>query len=121
MSLKCFMENGASAPASFDCSTSAGHLAAPNAKYCGIKRSGGSSIYFCVEEPIPELGINKSSIKETLACYNKTDDPFELLLKGEWCFCSADSCNDPNVATSNTLEKLIPLKVINLPLSFTTH
>ena len=118
MSLKCYLGNGASAPASFDCSSASGSLAAPNAKYCAkITYSTSTSDYLCVDEPTPELGLNKSTIKETLACYNKTDAP----LKGEWCFCSADSCNDPNVATSNTLEKAIPLKVIDVHIRFTTY
>ena len=108
MSLKCYI----SASTKSDCSS-----LVPDAKYCAKITLSSGTAYSCTEEPQKELGLDKSTITETLACYDRTVDP----LKGEYCFCSTDNCNDPSVATSDTLEKSIPLKVINLHLYLTMH
>ena len=133
MSLKCYKSpwSGSSdrTPTTSDCLSS-------KAKYCAkitnIDSWSTQTTYSCKEEPQIEvnwktksfLGIDKSTIKETLACYNRTVDPKfdpEVELKGEYCFCSTDNCNDPNVVTSYTIEESIPLKVINLHLYLTIY
>ena len=73
------------------------------AKYCAKVTLDAQRItsYTCLEEPQEKLGLDKSTIKETLACYKRTVDP----LKGEYCYCTKDDCNDPKVSTKNTLKK----------------
>ena len=48
------------------------------------------------------LGIDESSITQSLACHKRKIDP----LKGEYCFCSTDNCNDRYASTSNTLTEV---------------
>ena len=124
MSLKCYK----SASTSSDCLSS-------KAKYCAkitviLFDNSTRTTYSCKEEPQIDLrngailGLDKSTIKETLACYNRTVDPKfdpKVEMKGEYCFCSTDNCNDPNVTTLNTLEKSPPLKVINFQLRFSMY
>ena len=102
MSLKCYIGDGT---ASVDCSS----LVA-NTKYCAkiTLDFQGLAAYSCVAEPQTELGIDVSSITQSLSCYERKIDP----LKGEYCFCSTDNCNDRYASTTNSLISANGLKVI---------
>ena len=102
ISLKCYIGDGT---ASVDCSS----LVA-NTKYCAkiTLDFQGLAAYSCVAEPQTELGIDVSSITQSLSCYERKIDP----LKGEYCFCSTDNCNDRYASTTNSLISANGLKVI---------
>ena len=70
------------------------------AKYCTKITLEPAKIagYSCLAEPYEQLGLDKSTIKHTLTCYNRTVYP----LKGEYCFCTKDNCNDPSSSSSSS-------------------
>ena len=94
MSLSCYQGDGST---KFTCPS------AVKAKYCAKITLEATKIagYSCLAEPHEQLGLDKSTIKDTLACY-KVTVPKEL--KGEVCYCTKDNCNDPKASTSNSLK-----------------